>query len=209
MAIAAAGLCVELREIELRRKPAAMLAVSPKATVPVLLLPNDQVLDQSLDIMQWALAQQDPEMWLTASPPDAAKALIDWNDGKFKYYLDRYKYADRYPEAPQLHYRHQAEEFLAALETQLSRHHYLFSDHFGLADAAILPFIRQFAAVDSAWFDQSPYPALRKWLAEFAASRRFNAVMQKYTPWNSAEPPVLFCGAPPQLSNLATKSPTC
>lgn len=209
LAIAAAGLCVELREIELRNKPAEMLAISTKGTVPVLLLPTGQVIDQSLDIMHWALAQHDPDCWLDAASLRATEELIDWNDGKFKYYLDRYKYADRYPEAPQLAYRSQAEDFLAELETRLSRHHYLSGAGFGMADAAILPFIRQFAAVDAAWFNQAPYPAMQKWLAEFVASHRFTEVMRRYAPWNGAKPQVLFGDTTLTGPSLFAKSPTC
>ncbi|MBD9363602.1 glutathione S-transferase [Methylomonas fluvii] len=191
MAIAVAGLSVVLREIELSNKPEAMQAISPKGTVPVLLLPNGDVIEQSLEIMQWALAQHDPQNWLEPSPQDAQR-LIEWNDGAFKHYLDRYKYADRYPEQTPADYRQQGEVFLAELETRLQRHKFLCGDTFSLADAATLPFIRQFAAVDNAWFESSPYPALQQWLDTFLRSNLFAAVMRKYPPWKVDDPLVLF-----------------
>ncbi|WP_082879879.1 glutathione S-transferase [Methylomonas methanica] len=199
LAIAVSGLSVALREIELSNKPEAMLAISPKGTVPVLLLPNGHVIEQSLDIMLWALAQHDPQDWLDQSPEDA-KRLIEWNDGDFKYYLDRYKYADRYPEQTSANYRQQGEVFLAALETRLQRNRFLCGDSFGLADAAIAPFIRQFAAVDNAWFANSPYPALQHWLDNFLTSNLFAAVMRKYLPWKTDDPLVLFGNEPGLVS---------
>ncbi|MEI8570660.1 glutathione S-transferase [Methylomonas sp. LW13] len=191
LAIAVSGVSVALREIELSNKPEAMLAISPKGTVPLLLLPDGRVIEQSLDIMLWALAQHDPQNWLNQAPEDTQR-LIDWNDGDFKYYLDRYKYADRYPEQTPADYRQQGEVFLAELETRLQRHKFLCGDNFSLADAATLPFIRQFAAVDNAWFENSPYPALQQWLNTFLRSNLFAAVMQKYPPWNVDDPLVLF-----------------
>lgn len=178
---------VELREIELRNKPEAMLLVSPKGTVPVLVLGNGQVIDESLDIMVWALQQHDPEHWLASADP-----LVEWNDGEFKYYLDRYKYADRFPDFSARDYRQQAERFLAELERQLIRHAYLCGDHFSITDAAILPFIRQFAAVDSVWFEAAPYPAVQRWLQEFLAGKHFKAVMSQYAPWKPGDPPRLW-----------------
>jgi len=170
LAIVSAGLEVELREIELRNKPWAMLAVSPKGTVPVLVLSNGRVIEQSLEIMHWALAQSDPSGWLLDPAPQDTGRLIQWNDGEFKSYLDRYKYTDRYPARSQIDYRCQGELFLAELESRLNHTRFLGGDAFGLADAAIAPFIRQFAAVDSVWFSNSPYPALRRWLDKLLVS---------------------------------------
>ena len=194
LAIAVAELTVAIREIELRNKPPAMLAISPKGTVPVLWLPDGQVIEQSLDIMRWALAQRDPQDWLAGLSLADAQALIEWNDGEFKSHLDRYKYPDRYPEYPQVEYRRQGELFLAALEKRLDRTRFLCGERFGLADAAILPFVRQFAAVDSTWFESSPYPALRRWLDSFLSSALFDAVMHKYQPWQANDPVLLFGG---------------
>lgn len=193
LAIAIAQVMVELREIELRNKPESLLLASPKETVPVLQLSDGELIDESLDIMFWALQQHDPEHWQEQDGLKQAEQLIQWNDGEFKYYLDRYKYADRYPERSGLEYREQGELFLTELECRLNHNQYLCGDHFSLADAAILPFIRQFANVDAAWFETSPYPALKQWLNQFQSSRLFNTVMTKYLPWKPDDP-VLFFG---------------
>jgi glutathione S-transferase len=179
MAIWAANIQVEVREISLREKPAHLLQISPKGTVPVLQLPDGIVLEQSLDIMQWALAQNDPQGWLNAGH-EAVNALINNNDGDFKKALDRYKYPDRYPEHTQAFYRGQGEQFLQRLETALARHDYLLWDKPSMADVAIFPFIRQFAAVDAEWFASSPYPKLRVWLEHWLKSALFAEVMQKF-----------------------------
>ncbi|MDO9104662.1 MAG: glutathione S-transferase [Methylovulum sp.] len=178
MAIAYADVSVTLRDVDLKHKPEHLLVISPKATVPVLQLQNGVVIDESLAIMQWALAQHDPDNWLS-SPQDAYQ-LIEWNDGDFKYYLDRYKYADRYPEFPASHYRQQAELFLSELEQRLRSARHLCGSSFALADAAIFPFIRQFANVDNHWFEHSRYPALNIWLSRLLNSVWFNAVMGKF-----------------------------
>ncbi|OQW75192.1 MAG: glutathione S-transferase [Proteobacteria bacterium ST_bin11] len=191
MAIAISKRSVAIREIELSNKPAEMLTISPKGTVPVLLLPDGQLIEQSLDIMLWALTQQDPQNWLGRGSDDS-RHLIEWNDGDFKYFLDRYKYADRYPEQTASVYRQQGEVFLADLECRLRRTRFLCGDTFSLADAAIAPFIRQFAAVDNTWFASSPYPALQQWLSNFLTSNLFVAVMRKYPPWKADDPLVLF-----------------
>lgn len=192
MAILIAGVIVELREIELRNKPEAMLAVSPKGTVPVLQLENGTVLDQSLDIMFWALHQNDSGHWLNSSDLPNAEQLILRNDEEFKYYLDRYKYAYRYPAYTELYYRQQGELFLAALEIRLNHNQFLCGNHFALADAAIVPFVRQFAAVDSEWFERSPYPAVKQWLNCFLTSKLFEIIMTKYQPWKPYDQPLLF-----------------
>jgi glutathione S-transferase len=177
LAIAYAGIPVEIREVQLKQKPEQMLAISPKGTVPVLQLPDGKVIDESLDIMHWALAQNDPENWLDTD--EDSERLIQWNDGDFKYYLDRYKYADRYPEFPESYYRNQGEKFLEELESKLSQTTYLSGSLFSIADAAIFPFIRQFAAVDNQWFISSNYQYLNKWLNNLLASDLFATVMVK------------------------------
>jgi glutathione S-transferase len=189
LAIAVSGMSVEHREITLRNKPQAMLVSSPKGTVPVLQLVDGRVLEQSLDIMLWALALNDPQQWLQGekSLPDVAKALIDTNDGPFKFWLDRYKYADRYPEHPAAHYRQQAEAFLQHLERLLGVQQYLFGARLSLADMAIFPFIRQFAAVDKTWFVASDYVRLQRWLDERLLSDLFAEVMVKRDCWVSPQ----------------------
>jgi glutathione S-transferase len=179
MAIWAANIQVEVREISLREKPAHLLQISPKGTVPVLQLPDGTVLEQSLDIMQWALAQNDPQGWLNADH-DAVNALITINDGEFKQALDRYKYPDRYPEHTQQFYRAQGEQFLQQLEHALTEHTFLLGASASMADIAIFPFIRQFAAVDAEWFAGSDYAKLRVWLEGWLQSPLFEKVMQKF-----------------------------
>ena len=181
MALHYAGIAVETREITLKAKPAHLLQVSPKGTVPVLVLADGTVIDQSLDIMHWALQQHDPDNWL-GSPQQQVHtaALIADNDGAFKRALDQYKYAIRFPEQPPQAYRAEGERFLQQLEACLAQQAYLLSDHVNLADVAIFPFVRQFAMVDPAWFEASPYPRLQAWLNAWLASERFAAIMQKY-----------------------------
>lgn len=185
MALHYAGIALEMREIELRSKPAHMRQISPKATVPVLLLPDGSVLEQSLDIMQWALQIRDSDGWRLAEPAqrETMAGLIASNDGSFKQALDRYKYAERFPEFSQQHYRTQGEAFLLQLEERLRAAPYLFGTALCMADIAIFPFIRQFAAVDSEWFAQAPYAGVRLWLAGLTQSALFTDVMKKYPIW--------------------------
>jgi glutathione S-transferase len=177
LAITYSGIPVEIREVQLKQKPEHMLAISPKGTVPVLQLPDGKVIDESLDIMHWALAQNDPEDWLDIDE-DGGK-LIRWNDDDFKYYLDRYKYADRFPEFPAVYYRKEGEKFIAVLESKLNQNRFLGGSRFSLADAAILPFVRQFAAVDSIWFVSSSYRQVNCWLTELLTTDFFLSVMAK------------------------------
>ena len=181
MALHYAGVKVETREISFKAKPAHMLQISPKGTVPVLQLADETVLEQSLDIMHWALAQHDPENWLGSAQQQAdAAELIALNDGEFKQALDRYKYADRFPGQSSAIYRAQGERFLVQLEARLATQPYLQGEQPHLADIAIFPFIRQFSMVDAAWFAAADYPRLRTWLDAWLASDLFQAIMQKY-----------------------------
>jgi glutathione S-transferase len=173
-----AGIDVEIREISLKDKPRSMLKVSPKGTVPVLLLDDATVIEQSLDIMHWALKQKDDEGWLKVNPELAAD-LIAENDGNFKQALDKYKYAIRFPEQPAENYRLQGEMFLRKLELMLEQSQYLLGNNCSLADIAIFPFIRQFASVDAEWFEAAPYPKLRFWLHGLIASSLFQSIMEK------------------------------
>lgn len=171
----------ELKEVALRNKPAEMLALSPKGTVPVLHLPDGRVLEQSLDIMRWALAQHDPDGWLSVASTEAMQALIDANDLRFKPLLDRYKYAERHPEQSREAWRARAvDALLMPLESRLQTHPYLLADRISLADMALLPFVRQFAQVDRAWWDEAAkLPALARWLDQLTGSALFQAVMAK------------------------------
>lgn len=178
LALAVSGIAVEHREVRLRDKPAEMLAASPKGTVPVLVLPDGRVIDESIDIMRWALGRNDPEGWLAG---DAA-ALIATNDGPFKHHLDRYKYPERYA-ADGVDHRAAGLGMLGVLEERLAQGACLGGARFGLADAAILPFVRQFAAVDREWFGAQDLPRVQAWLAAFVALRLFERVMAVREPW--------------------------
>jgi glutathione S-transferase len=193
-ALIVGGINVELREVELRNKPAAMLAASPKGSVPVLVLPDNTVIDESWDIMLWALRQHDPHGWL-GKGEFHAQAALPWlteNDTTFKDNLDHYKYPERFPEQPQSAYRIAGERFLQMLEHRLDTTPYLLGETFTLADVALLPFVRQFAAVETNWFATAHYPALRAWLEQFTASELFALVMQKFPVWQPGKDPVIF-----------------
>ncbi|WP_126453358.1 glutathione S-transferase [Sulfuriflexus mobilis] len=194
LGICYSGVRVALREVVLRDKPTSLLDASPKGEVPVLVLPDGKVLEESLDILNWALVYNDPQHWLPcdAASQQQATALIEENDGRFKYNLDRYKYPERYPDEQGLDYRAEGEKFLQQLEQVLGRHRYLLGEHPGIADIAILPFIRQFAYTDKDWFDQAPYPYLQQWLVAFLNSELFLSVMQKYPAWQPDDAPTWF-----------------
>lgn len=207
LAIAASGSRVALREVKLAAKPEAMLAASPKGTVPVLVLPGGQVIAESLEVMRWALGRADPEGWLARDDP----ALIERNDGAFKHDLDRYKYPQRYgfdqQGAEALAPRERALDFLRELDARLARQDQpgtgqagagkigagqLCGAVRGLADMAIMPFVRQFAAVDAAWFASLPLPHLQRWLEGHLGSALFGAVMARFAPWREGDAPVIF-----------------
>ena len=175
MALAYSGVPLSIVEVSLKAKPAEMLAASPKGTVPVLVCADGRVIEQSLEIMHWALGQHDPDHWLQADH----MGLIEANDSVFKVLLDRYKYAIRYPEQPMEHYRARGVEYLQGLEQRLERHPFLAGEALSLADVALAPFVRQFAHVDREWFAQAPLPHLNAWLERFLASELFVSVMAK------------------------------
>lgn len=196
LALAVSGQPHELREVLLKSKPAALLAASPKGTVPVLVLPDGKVIAESLDIMQWALAHNDPQQWL--APPAGSRedidALIAANDGSFKQQLDRYKYPNRYPQecrgdAPgfALRQRGEAAAWLAQLDARLGQG-WLLGTQASLADMAVLPFVRQFAHTDPVWFAAQAWPRLQAWLAAFETSELYVRVMDKHAPWKSPDP---------------------
>ncbi|MFK7791086.1 MAG: glutathione S-transferase [Devosiaceae bacterium] len=185
IALAQAGVQVELREVVLRDKPQAFLDVSPSASVPCLLA--DEVFDESLDIMLWALKQNDPNGWLDM--PDEGYDWIARNDGSFKQALDRTKYETRYPGTDPHQQRKLASVFLTDLDAQIEG--WLFGKP-TLADYAILPFVRQFAFIDKNWFDAQAWPDLQAWLAQFLASTKFTAMMDKYPQWHEGDAPMYF-----------------
>lgn len=194
LALLAAGQACELREVVLRDKPQALREASPKATVPVLVLADRQVIDQSLDIMLWALARHDPLGWCRPTQGDQAQmlALVAENDTQFKPLLDRYKYPQRFGLADGHAARDDASSFLAALEQRLATMPQLFGGHATLADMAIAPFARQFAAVAPEWFAAQPWPALQAWLAAWQQSPLFVRAMQKFAPWRPDGPALVF-----------------
>jgi len=196
LGIVFAELQVELREIVLKNKPAQMLTISPKGTVPVLELAEGarskrQVIEESREILEWALEQNDPHALLNTDLV-SANTLIEQNDNEFKHWLDRYKYADRHPERSQLEYRQQGEVFLQVLENLLTKNKYLFGDHISIADIGIMPFVRQFAHVDREVFYSLPYPYLQQWLSDWLEHPVFQQVMAKYQPWQDGDEIVIF-----------------
>lgn len=189
LAIAAAGITVEAREVVLRDKPAGLIEASPKATVPVLVLSDGTVIDESRDIMAWALGRNDPEGWLDM--PNEGTAIIDRIEGPFKTALDRYKYATRYDGVDEVAERATASDILLDLDARLRGQAWLFGDRPTLADMATITFVRQFAHVDRAWFDAQPWADLRRWLDAFLTSPRFASIMLKYPKWVDGDPPLL------------------
>lgn len=194
LALAVSGQHCELREVVLRDKPAELRAASPKATVPVLVLPGGEVLEQSLAIMQWALQRHDPEGWLPAdsAAQQAQQTLIAANDGPFKHALDRYKYPNRYAgehtaeaQAFAESHRRDAAAWLMSLQTLLCRDGWLCGPTASLADMALLPFVRQFAHTDPGWFAAQPWPQLEAWLGCWESGALLHQVMKKYPPWQA------------------------
>ena len=188
MAVLASGITITLREVVLRNKPAELLAASPKGTVPVLVLPDGCVIDESLDIMRWALGQNDPGDWLGRCDD----ALIAANDGPFKQALDRYKYPHRYGLADPQPYREAGLGHLQSLEARLGEAAWLSGAEMGMSDVAIFPFVRQFAATDSAWFDSLPLPHIRRWLSAMVSGEAFAVIMHRYPPWQAGQDDVVF-----------------
>lgn len=189
LAILTAGVEVNLREVVLRDKPDEFLVTSVSATVPCLKL-QGRVIDESFDIMLWALECRDPEGWLTM--PGQGFELIRDCDGPFKTALDRYKYAGRIEVVDIEAERRRASEFIMNLNNVLQYHTWLFGNGPSLADMAILPFVRQFAHVDLTWFNNHPWPGVIDWLERFKSSDRFAGIMRKYPQWKSGDPPTIF-----------------
>jgi len=202
MAIAAAGVTVSVREVLLKDKPSELLLASPKGTVPVLVLPDGEVIDESLEVMRWALNANDPQGWLQGA--EIASEWIQACDGEFKHWLDRYKYADRYPEYPTTTYRENAETLLAKVEGALVNSPGITGDTPSVVDVALFPFIRQFAGVDPDWWKEAPYPQVRQWLENWLNSALFSAIMAKYPRWESGQPGERF---PPNPDHGAATQP--
>lgn len=193
LAIWQVGVECEHREVVLRDKPPCMVVYSEKATVPVLVLEDGTVIDESLQVMYWALAKTDHHPWLTPETGDEQqmRELIERNDTEFKTHLDRYKYPTRYTDVDPDYHRDQAQHFLADLDARICEHGYLCGSLPVLADFAIVPFVRQFANIDRAWFDATGYQALQAWLESLLTLPLFEAMMQKFPQWQTGAAPRL------------------
>lgn len=191
MAIAKAGISVELREVVLRDKPLALIEASAKATVPVLLLPDGSVIDESYDILVWAFGLSDPDSWLPDNRAELTEMVIR-NDGEFKKNLDGYKYSQRHSEKSRDEYRDAGAKWLAVLDDRMRASDFLCGNSPTAIDIAIMPFIRQFANTDPMWFEASPYRSLRRWLSFWVNSELFLSVMHKYPQWQPGDPGELF-----------------
>jgi len=190
LGLAYADIRCELREVVLKYKPDEVLTLSPKATVPVLHLPDGRVIDESYDIIKWAIQQNDPDDWRLFS--DQTDDLVSENDGPFKSALDKYKYASRFPDYSPEAYRSRGEIFLKKLDQKLHSSAYLLGTDQTMADIAIFPFVRQFAHVDKDWFFDQPLPCLQNWLRHYLDSDIFKAVMKKYTRWHKGNNVIYF-----------------
>ena len=192
MAIHISGQKCELREVLLRDKPPSMLEYSAKGTVPVLILQDGKVIDESLDVIDWALNLNDPDDWQRSKDKEKTKELIKINDGEFKYHLDRYKYSKRYDnEDPEFH-RKKCLKFIESVNNELNNSKYIFDDNISYADIVVLPFIRQFRIADIEWFDSLPYDNLKKWLSSFLDSSLLNSIMKKYDLWQEGDSLIIF-----------------
>ena len=187
MALLISGTACHIREVKLSRKPDALIAASPKATVPVIVQSDGNVIEESLAIMRWSLARKDPEGWLERED----RALIEANDGPFKHHLDRYKYPDRHASDPAEH-RAAGLAMLQLLELRLAKRRNLCGDRRGITDIAIFPFVRQFAETDRAWFDIQPLPGVQAWLRDHLQSDLFDAIMARLYPWQPGDAPIDF-----------------
>ncbi len=194
LAIAVSGQKVELREVVFREKPEHMLEVSPKGTVPIIVDINGRVYEESRDVMDWVLAHNDPQDWLSpeVGTVEGMQTLADEADGPFKEALDRFKYPEHYEDNDPLAEREKASAFLRKLDARLGDQQYLFGSHMTYADAAILPFVRQFANVERDWFDGEDWPHLKRWLEAFLASQQFEHIMDKYPQWHEGNEVTVF-----------------
>ena len=185
MALKQSDIEFELREVKLSDLPDEVLTISPDKTVPVLILPDGTTFTDSWDIIKWSLSQNDPDHWLGSANDYLldAEMLIETNDFSFKEDLDHYKYADRFPEHSEEHYRKSCEEFIDELEEMLTEKYYLIADQLTLADIAVFPFVRQFSLVNKDWFEQAPYPKVQNWLDNLISTELFQHVFQKQQLW--------------------------
>ena len=192
MALHVSNQKVEFREVLLRDKPQSMLDISLKGTVPVLLLDSGDVIDESLDVIDWALTQNDPLDWSRSKKSKKSELLIETNDGEFKHHLDRYKYSKRYEDEDPIHHRENCMNFINEIEDQLSITKFLYDDNLSIVDISILPFIRQFRIADMEWFDALKKPNTQNWLMAFLDSELFKNIMIKYPQWKDSDEKIFF-----------------
>lgn len=183
--------CV-LREVILRDKPKSMTDLSPKGTVPVLLLESGEILDESLDVMYWALKKNDPENWLRSQKAKKSEDLINKNDGDFKFHLDRYKYSSRYKAINKKKHRDECLKFIKEINDELKTKEYIHDKNVSFLDIAIMPFVRQFRIADTEWFDSQPYENVKIWLKNLIESNLFNTTMAKYPLWKEGDEIIIF-----------------
>ena len=192
MAINISNQKCEIREVLLRDKPTSMLEYSSKGTVPVLVLQSGEVIDESLDVIDWALNLNDPENWQRSKDNEKTKELIKINDGEFKYHLDRYKYSKRYDnEDPEFH-RKKCLSFIEKVNSELQNSKYIFDDAISYIDISLLPFIRQFRIADNEWFDELPYENVKSWLSNFLNSELLESIMSKHDLWKEGDEVTIF-----------------
>ena len=192
MAIHISSQKCEIREVLLRDKPPSMLEYSSKGTVPVLVLQSGEVIDESLDVIDWALNLNDPDNWQRSKDNEKTKELIKINDGEFKHHLDRYKYSKRYDnEDPEFH-RKKCLSFIEKVNSELQNSKYIFDDAISYIDISLLPFIRQFRIADKEWFDELPYENVKSWLSNFLNSELLKSIMSKYDLWKEGDEVTIF-----------------
>tara|TARA_B100000795_G_C22783840_1_gene433617 strand:- start:1329 stop:1922 length:594 start_codon:yes stop_codon:yes gene_type:complete len=192
MALMISNQKVEFREVLLRDKPQAMIDISSKGTVPVLLLQSGKVIDESLDVIDWALSISDPENWMRSQKSAKSSVFIKTNDGDFKHHLDRYKYSKRFENEDPNYHREKCLNFIQQIEDELNTSKFLFDDNLSLLDISILPFIRQFRIADMDWFDSLDMPKIQKWLMNFLESELFKSIMLKYPQWKEGDEKIIF-----------------
>lgn len=193
MALVIAGINCTVREVDLKNKPAEMLEASPKGTVPVVVLNDGTVIEESLDVMKWALSINDPEGWMDLTPAqmDEGETLITRNDNEFTGANHRYKYFERYPERSKEDYRADCEPWLQTIEAKLSENGgFLFAGKPCYVDVALFPFLRQFSKVDEKWYENAPYTLLKKWVKHFSETPYFEKAMTKFDVWENSQAPV-------------------
>ena len=182
----------EIREVLLKDKPPSMLGYSSKGTVPVLVLQSGNVIDESLDVIDWALDINDPYNWKRSKDSKKTKELIEINDGDFKFHLDRYKYSKRYEnEDPNFH-KEKCLTFIKMINEELKDSKYIYDNEISYIDISLLPFIRQFRIADNEWFDELPYKNLKNWLSNFLDSSLLNSIMKKYDLWKEGDEVTIF-----------------